>query len=513
MLLVRFACRARAAIGQLPQIQQIMTYKIKLMLGSMNAFRLIFIVVFLSCSFGASAQQGYEIEVDLKGYAEDVLYLGYHYGNKQYLLDTVEADAPGHFVFKGEEPLEGGVYLVVMAPDNNYLQLLVTAEEQRFSFSAEAANPTATMAFEGAADNQLFYDYMRFLDQQKPKAEELAKALEATENEKKKAKIEAEREALDAEVTAYQNNLLSKYPKTLTAAIVRANMPLDVPEFEGTDEEKQLKGWRYTQKHYFDNIDLTDPRMLRTPFLFQRVDYFVNKLQVQHPDTMAQAVDYVLKEMKPAEESYKFFLIHFLNEAARSKLVGMDALYVHLVEKYYATGKADWTEEEQLKKIVDNARALKPLLIGKIAPDVQLQDRDGKAYSLHDIDSEYTILYFWRYDCGHCKKSTPHMKAFYEKYKDKGVKLVAVCTKFTDEVPGCWEYIDEKEIGDWLHLVDPYHRSRYMTQYNIKSTPQLFILDRNKEIISKRIGAEQLEEVMDRIIEMKAQEEQSLENK
>jgi hypothetical protein len=46
-----------------------------------------------------------------------------------------------------------------------------------------------------------------------------------------------------------------------------------------------------------------------------------------------------------------------------------------------------------------------------------------------------------------------------------------------------------------------------MKVYNIKSTPQLYILDRNKEILSKRIGAEQLEEVMDRIIEMREQEQ------
>ena len=184
----------------------------------------------------------------------------------------------------------------------------------------------------------------------------------------------------------------------------------------------------------------------------------------------------------------------------------MDAAYVHLVEKYYATGQAPWTEEEQLNKIIDNAKALKPLLIGKIAPDIELETIDGTKQSLHDVDSEYTILYFWRYDCGHCKKSTPYMKDFYEKFKDRGVKVVSVCTKFTDEVEGCWEYIDEKEIGDWMHFVDRYHRSRYMKVYNIKSTPQLYILDRNKEILSKRIGAEQLEEVMDRIIELREQE-------
>jgi hypothetical protein len=100
------------------------------------------------------------------------------------------------------------------------------------------------------------------------------------------------------------------------------------------------------------------------------------------------------------------------------------------------------------------------------------------------------------------------MKEFYEKFKDRGVKLVAVCVKFTKDVPDCWKYVDENEIGDWMHLVDPYHRSKFSKIYNVKTTPQLYILDKNKEIISKRIGAEQLEEVMDKIIEMNKQEKQ-----
>ena len=61
----------------------------------------------------------------------------------------------------------------------------------------------------------------------------------------------------------------------------------------------------YTREHYFDHIDLSDPRMLRTPFLFQRVDYYINKLQVRHPDTLAQAIDEVLRQMEPAEETYQ----------------------------------------------------------------------------------------------------------------------------------------------------------------------------------------------------------------
>ena len=48
-----------------------------------------------------------------------------------------------------------------------------------------------------------------------------------------------------------------------------------------------------------------------------------------------------------------------------------------------------------------------------------MQLRDGSPITLHDVKSPYTLLYFWRYDCGHCKESMPDLKAFYEEYKNK----------------------------------------------------------------------------------------------
>jgi hypothetical protein len=95
------------------------------------------------------------------------------------------------------------------------------------------------------------------------------------------------------------------------------------------------------------------------------------------------------------------------------------------------------------------------------------------------------------------------MKEFYEKWKDNGVTLFAICAKTGKEVAPCWEYIDENEINNWLHTVDPYMRSRYAKIYDVKSTPAVFLLDKNKKIISKRIGAEQLDDLLTRIIEQK----------
>lgn len=467
-----------------------------------------YLALFLIMAWASHAADGHRIKVKIEGYDQKELFLAYYYGDKQYVLDTARLNNDGFFYFAGEKPLPGGVYLIVLAPNNTYFQIIVEPEEQFFSVFAKRENPSETVRFEKSPANELFYGYLGYLMKKRPEADTLRAQIERETNTKKKEKLEAQLNKLNDEVLAYQKKFVADNPKSLTAALVKAGLPMEYPEFTGDEEAVQLAKWRYTKQHFFDNMNLADPRLLRTPFLFERVDYFINKLQIQHPDTLALAIDEVLERMRPAEETFKYYLIHFLNFYARSNIVGMDAVYVHLADKYYATGQAPWISEEQLKKIAENAAELRPLLIGKIAPNITLQDRNGRTVSLHGIDAEYIVLYFWRYDCGHCKKTLPDMKAFYEKFKSKGVKIVSVCVKFTDEVPDCWKYVDENEIGEWLNLVDPYHRSRFATIYSIKTTPQIYVLDRKKEILTKRIGAEQLEEVMDRILEMKQKEKQ-----
>ncbi len=474
--------------------------------------RAIFTLSFILFLFTQQAftQNNHEIKVKIDNFEQEEIYLAVHYGEKQYIQDTTTLNDEGAFVFSGPEPLDPGVYLVVLPPDNNYFQILVGEDNQKFSIKTDNSDLALGATFENSDDNILFYQYLNFISQKSQQAMPLRETKEKlTEEDPGYAEAQEKLEKLDEEVQQKQMEIIEKYPDSYTAAIVKANINIPIPEFEGTEEERLEKQWNYRRDHYFDNLDLADPRMLRTPFLFQRVDFFVNKLHVQHPDSLAKAMDYVLQKMEPAPETYRYFVSHFLNFFASSKFVGMDAGYVHMVEKYYESGKADWVDEEDLEKMIDNAKKLKPLLIGKKAPNITTQKKDGTKVTLYDINTPYTILYFWKYDCPACKKSTPHMKDFYEKFKDKGVTLMAVCTKYTDDVPDCWKYIEENEIGDWLHTADPYNRSKFGQIYDVRSTPMMYVLDENKEIISKRLGAEQLEEVMTKIMEQREKEQKS----
>ncbi len=460
----------------------------------------VFLLMLLLCGSLKAQDLQYKIRFDVADYDQDILTIANNLMNNQYVVDTLHRAEDGAFYFEDTAALPKGIYLAVLAPNNEYFQFLVGHERPFFSLRSSASN-LAKVDAKDSPDNQLFYDYLGFLSKQREKEQPLRTAIESgTESEQ--AEAQAQRKRIDEEVKAYQDEILSQHPNSFAAAIIRTNevvIPPDYPELSETD--RQLKQWRYVQNHYFDLIDLRDERLLRTPFIFQRIDHFVHKLNVQHPDTISLAIDKVLARMDPASDFFKMYLVHYLNEAAKSKLVGMDAVYVHLIDQYYRQGLAPWTEEELLQTFLDNADRLRPLLIGKTAPDIRMEKRDGSSLSLYDVKTDFTILYFWRYDCGECKKSTPIMKAFYEKWKDKGVSLFAVCTKTAKEITGCWDYIDENETNNWLHTVDPYMRSRYAKLYDVQATPSIFILDKDKKIISKRLGAEQLEGLFEQIIE------------
>ncbi|MEO1516399.1 MAG: redoxin domain-containing protein [Bacteroidota bacterium] len=469
----------------------------------MNKF-ICLLVSSLLCLQWVHADQGYRIEVKIDGLNQTEAYLGYHYGEKQYIQDTVQVNENGSFVFEGDEALKAGVYLFVMPPDNNFFQLLVTDEEQQYKVHTTMANMVGDVKIDNGPDNALFYEYMKMLGSLRPRGDKLNKDIEAATDEAQKEKLRKELAGLGDEVTAYQQKLIAEHPKSLTAAIVRSALEVDIPEFEG--EMADYDRWQWVKAHWFDNISMGDDRLLRSPVLFGKIDHYVNKLTTQHPDSINQAIDRILGMLEPAEESFKYYLIHFLNSYAKSKIVGFDAVYVHIVDKYYAKGLAPWTEDEQLKKIVENSDKLKPLLIGKTAPDITVYKESGESISLHSLEVPFTVLFFWDPDCGHCKKSMPDMLKFHDKYKAKGVEVFAVCTKVGKDNGKCWETVEEKEMGRWINVTDQWLRSKYKTIYDIRTTPQIYILDESKTILSKRIAATQLEEVMDQLIKIRSEE-------
>jgi thiol-disulfide isomerase/thioredoxin len=470
----------------------------------------IFTILSLSSTF-AEGGPGFDIKVKLENYASDELVLAFHFGEKQYVKDTAKIDLNGWFHFHADTLLQPGIYLLVMKPENNYLQVLIPEKDQEFTVTTDTKDWVNKIKFKGSADNDIFYDYLRFLNKQRPEADSLkAKIARSKGNPADSIRYTTELGAIDKIVRKYQEDLVAKNPQSLAARITKASIEPELPEFLGSESEASLKRYYWIREHYFDNIDIADPALLRSPVLHPKVDQYITKVVPQHPDSVNLALDWLFKKLENSQETYKYFLVHFLNYYAKSQLVGFDACYVHLAQNYYCVGKAPWTKKEDLEKICDNAARLEPILIGKTAPNIVVTDRQNKQHALWDVDADYTVLFFWAPDCGHCKKAAPHMVEFANKYKDKGIKVFAVCTyaaKSAEEkdFPDCWKGIEEKGFSDdlFMNMTDPFMRSRYKKLYDVQTTPQIFILDRSHKILMKRIGAEQLIKVMEELLKMK----------
>ncbi len=452
--------------------------------------------LFLFVASTINASDSYRVEVRIEGFEENELYFAYHYGDNTYIKDTAYVNENNSFVFHGDEILPGGVYMVVVPPENNYFEILIDKNDQQFSLRTTLNDLAGDIEIYGEApENRLFLSYLKFLNEKRKIADPLNKEKDLVSEEKAHV-IEEKLEKISSEVAEQQLEIIENNPGSFTASLIKAQKDIQLPEFQGNESEIQNKQWRYYQAHYFDNIDLSDSRLLRTPLLFQKVEYFVDKLTVQEPDTISAAIDKVLELMKPSEETFKFYLIHFLNKYAKSKYIGMDAVYVHIGLNYYAKGLAPWTEDEQLEKIVSNAKALEPLLIGKVAPDFKLPGHHGAEVSLHGLDAEITLLYFWRENCKLCTDQIPELKDLYDKYYKKGLEIFTVCTSVGDDVKNCRDFLEENHITGWTNVGHPYRITEVLKLYDIKSSPQLYLLDKDKKILIKKIDVKQLSEIM-----------------
>ena len=246
------------------------------------------------------------------------------------------------------------------------------------------------------------------------------------------------------------------------------------------DYQKFIFSKKEEQKEAYNNDDSSIKEELNN----QVVAYQKNIIK-NHPNSFLAVI---IKANLP---------VIFLNKYAKSKIVGMDAVYVHIVNNYYATGDADWIEQEQLNKILENANTLKPILIGKVAPNLSLEATNGIKFNLHELKSKYTVLYFLKSDCLNCKKSNNlDLISDYEKLKNLGAELIAVCFGDVEGAKKCTDAAKASKIKNWLHVKLAIDQETALKNYNLTYYPSVFVLDNNKKIISKRIGLDQLTEVI-----------------
>jgi thiol-disulfide isomerase/thioredoxin len=350
--------------------------------------------------------------------------------------------------------------------------------------------------FTGSDENTAFIDYQKKWVAMQDEAAKFNTRIQANKQNNDSLKILNEhRKELEEKMKSYLSNVVASNKGSLLAMLVKAIMPIEVPEFQiplniqNPDSVRWLRSYLYNKDHFFDNIDFTDERILRTPILQSKLKIFFTDEVIQLADSVNKEIDKIVAKCSSNYKVFQFVAVFLFNHFRESEIMGQDAVMVKLADDIYLSGKADWTTKEWRDNLKIEVDRIRPNLIGVKAHDLIMNTYTGVYKSLYDIKKDYTILYFWEPDCGHCQESTPKLKAYYDKAKNEGVEVFAVCTKSDKDK---WEkYIVENKL-DWINGWDPQRITNFDYYYNVQSTPGIYILDKNKVIIAKKLSVEDI---------------------
>ena len=220
---------------------------------------------------------------------------------------------------------------------------------------------------------------------------------------------------------------------------------------------------------------------------------------MQITDTVAAECIRIIEMCRPNREMFRYFVSHFYNMANKSNIMGMDAALVTLADRYYLSGEADWASPKFISDLREQVDGIRWTLIGKKEQDLKMPSYTGEWFRLYETKAPYTLLVFWEPSCGHCKKEIPHLHdTLWKKFAKHGVKIFAVYCQ-VDEKP--WkEFIEEHQLEDWINVYDPYGRTNFRTYYNIKSTPTIFVLDKDKTVVAKKLGVDQISDFLSHML-------------
>ncbi len=453
-----------------------------------------------------SLGQNCKINIHLKNCTDSVAYLAHYFDGRIFADDTTRL-TNGKGVFTKDKNLHEGIYMVYL-PSKQFFDVLI-GKQQQFSVNAIVNKQVEDIKVSGSEESEAFQKFQNFMQQQKQKSQQLQQKYKTEKSKQKKKKYQQQFDNLDKEVRQYIAGLDRQYPNTMVAKFAKATLSAKIPDFEEVAEDTpdrdkviQRKKYYYNRKHYFDNIDFTDNRLLRTPILKNKLKFFFEKMLIQVPDTIADEAVKIIEQSKSDSICFQYYTQFALNYALKSNVMGMDAAFVELAKKYYLSGQAVWADSTLIAKINDRVIKLQSNLLGKTAPDLKMETIDGQYVRLSEVDASYTVVYFWEPDCGHCKKITPKLKTeVFDKYKNKGVKIFAVYTQNDRKLWG--DAITKYNLFDFINCYDPSFFTNFRVLYDVYSTPTIYLLDKNKKIIAKRIDIESLKNILNHELKIK----------
>ncbi|MDR1950832.1 MAG: DUF5106 domain-containing protein [Bacteroidales bacterium] len=465
----------------------------------------IFFLGLLVCAIlqaSSAFAEGYAIDLNIKNETDKhTYYLGEYYGYQQQIIDTAVLVKQGHYRFsKSNKSLSPGIYFITQ---NTYRIDFIVDQSPVFSIDVDNSDLENILAFKNSEENTL---YKTILDKLSPimserrHADSLIRTVAASTPTYDS--ILKQLMSYSETINRTRADFSEKNPKHIMTLMFNAQKEIDVPEAPKNLNEEDGNMWRfqYYKSHFFEYINFSDSRLVRTPILFTKVEQYLNQVVYSQPDSIIDDLKFILEKASASKENYMFLVDYLMLKYERANFVGQDAVWAFLVENYALNGKADWMSSAALNNLSVRLERVKPWLVGQIPPEMWYPDssnnREFQAMtSLFFSSAPYTVILFWEPDCPHCKSELAKLGYIYSRKNELGIEVISVSRD--PDVSKMKKTIEELN----LPFVNLYGGGgpgvkRREDVWPIDVVPTLFVLDQDKRIVTKKISVNHLEDVI-----------------
>ena len=449
------------------------------------------------------AKSQYQVTLQTSNYKSGLAWLTYYYGKNINVEDSALVNSKGIAVFKKNQKLQPGIYSIVFPGKNKLVDFLVD-KEQFITIKADTADLINKTIVTGSKENAFFQQYQKFIVL---KGKQLQAEQHAYNNSKTKADSllhENNYQKFNKELNQYRENIIKQYPQSMLAVLFKSMKEPGFAIAHPVTKQDSIANYEFYKKHYWDGISFMDDRVIRTPFFLPKVEKYFRDILVPSADTIIKEADHLLLLARTNTEMYKFLLNWLTDEYIYPKYMGQDAVFVHLFEEYHSKGVSNWLNEKQLIAISNRAYMVMSNLIGDKAADLDMVDSTGKPCPLYNVNAEYIVVCFWDPTCSHCREEVPRLDSLYRaKWKQQGVKIYGVLSE--NEKEKWFKFIQENNLKDWIHVyqteetkkaITDSQKPSYKQLYDITQTPTLYLLDKEKRIIAKKLTLQQMDDLL-----------------